>query len=367
MMTLEARNVNEALPLALALVRDHGVREETRNGPVLRVPDPVAITYLRPQERVLFAPWRDANPFFHLVESMWMLAGRDDLAPLITYVNRMADYSDDGGVTQPAAYGHRWRLWPRNEWLASTGTELDQLEWVVRRLRANPGDRRVVIQMWDPDRDPDAADSDGADVPCNVSALPYVSRGCLNLTVFCRSNDLIWGACGANVVQFSFLLEYLASRVGLPVGRYTQISNNLHAYEATMPGAEALVPSENPNPYMFQDRPDTSVELFPLDVGPGHDDDLVNSINALLDDDGPVRHPFLREVVLPMTLAHKAWSKGRGEARYFAAAEHLSRVAAPDWRRAGREWIARRQDRWLATKHRDIPDVMLAGPQKDAS
>jgi hypothetical protein len=50
---------------------------------------------------------RDANPFFHVMETLWMLAGRNDLPWLVRFNKRFASYSDDGGNTQPGAYGYQ--------------------------------------------------------------------------------------------------------------------------------------------------------------------------------------------------------------------------------------------------------------------
>jgi thymidylate synthase len=52
----------------------------------------------------------------------------------------------------------------------------------------------------------------------------------LDLTVLCRSNDVVWGAYGANAVHFSVLQEYLAGRIGVDVGVMYQFSNNYHGY-----------------------------------------------------------------------------------------------------------------------------------------
>ena len=101
MHTINARNAQQALPKGLYLLTKQGVREQSRAGEVLRFPGPVVTVLEKPQERVIFHPWRDANPFFHIVEAAWMLAGRDDLASLTPYVKKMAEFSDDGGVTQP--------------------------------------------------------------------------------------------------------------------------------------------------------------------------------------------------------------------------------------------------------------------------
>ena len=55
---------------------------------------------LTPCERVLLYPERNANPFFHLYESLWMLAGRNDVAGPARYAKNMNNYSDNG-VTLP--------------------------------------------------------------------------------------------------------------------------------------------------------------------------------------------------------------------------------------------------------------------------
>ena len=104
MKVLSVRNVHEALPRALKLLQQQGIERPSRNGPVLQAPWPVTTVYQNPLERVVFWPERDANPFFHLYESLWMLAGRNDIAPLTRYAKNMANYSDDG-ETQHGAYG----------------------------------------------------------------------------------------------------------------------------------------------------------------------------------------------------------------------------------------------------------------------
>lgn len=352
-ITINARNVNDAYQQGYRLMKSQGEPEGSRNGPVLRVPEPVTTVYRQPCERVLFDSARDANPFFHLVEAVWMLAGRDDLKQLTPYAKNMSRYSDDDGVTQPAAYGKRWRDYagPHNDHELQWG---DQLNWVVNRFIKNPLDRRVVIQMWDPIEDPVAVERGSADVPCNITALPWIHDRWLHLTVLCRSNDMIWGAYGANAVHFSILLEYLAGRIGLEVGTLTQVSNNFHAYVATMPpvywpGANSYS-SEHIHPFGLLDgiAPDEDIMRYD-DVGRERvmrEDLLILFEHGVHETVTKARWPWLRRVVVPMMLAHEHWRKTRGEERYLGAYEILDRCAAPDWRAAGREWIARRHRKW---------------------
>jgi hypothetical protein len=77
MHVINARNVNEAYVVGLGYLRAYGKEQNSRMGKVLVVDHPVCTTYERPYERVLFNSERDANPFFHFMESLWMLAGRN--------------------------------------------------------------------------------------------------------------------------------------------------------------------------------------------------------------------------------------------------------------------------------------------------
>lgn len=209
---------------------DQIVKQPSRNGDVLRLRSPVCITYERPIERVLFDSTRDTNPFFHLYESLWMLAGREDLAPLTYFVPRMADFSDDG-KTLNGAYGFRWRHNPM------PAGYIDQLETLVNHLKKTPNSRRAILQMWNVEDDLSKIDT-SKDVCCNLSVQFEIETIAddhgvcrrLNMTVFNRSNDMILGMFGANVVHFSVLHEYMASKLGVSVGVYNQVSSNLHVY-----------------------------------------------------------------------------------------------------------------------------------------
>ena len=48
------------------------------------------------------------------------------------------------------------------------------------------------------------------EIPCNTAIYFKVREGKLNMTVSNRSNDVIWGTFGANVVHMSILQEYVA-------------------------------------------------------------------------------------------------------------------------------------------------------------
>jgi hypothetical protein len=348
MITIEARNVNDALWAGGSMLRQMGVQRDSRNGPVLVAPAPVSTVYMNPVERVMLHPGRDANPFFHLVEALWMLAGRKDLATLTEFVKNMANFSDDGGKTQPGAYGFRWR----HQFDYRKGIALDQLQWAVRRLKTDPDDRRVVIQMWDPAADAHAADNGGKDVPCNLIALPAIGTdGRLNLTVYNRSNDMVWGAYGANAVHFSVLQEYLAAMIGVPVGQYWQVANNFHAYLTTLGkageewpwGQSQLVGTQG----KFMPDPYTAGRIKPMPMFEGLAElEALDDIEMFLKNPARVgiRSEFLRKVACPMVMAHRAFKRWGGLDGISSAREVLDQMPKDnDWRAGAELWMDNRE------------------------
>lgn len=168
-------------------------------------------------ERCLFIAGRNNNIFATIAESMWVLAGRNDLGYLSPYLSRAKDFSDDGGKTWRAGYGPRLRNW----------NGVDQLSQIVRLLRSDPTSRRAVITLYDPDLDFVASN----DIPCN-NWLHFIARdGKLHLHVAARSTDIWWGFSGINAFEWTLLLEMMSHWVGLKPGRLAFFTSSLHLYE----------------------------------------------------------------------------------------------------------------------------------------
>lgn len=318
MKTIHVRNVSEALWVGIKDIRAHGKLIDTRNGPALEYDGPVATVYDCPEERVLFYPERDANPFFHCLESLWMLGGRNDVAYVSKYSGNIKNYSDDG-KTYHGAYGYRWRKW----------FCYDQLDTAAHRLRTFPNDRRTVVSMWDALGDLHKSNT-AKDLPCNTQIFFNVRENKLNMTVVNRSNDMIWGAYGANAVHMSFLMEYMAAKVGVGMGTYTQFSNNFHAYLNTLEKVEKI---DGPDyePYLDFHAND----LVPLVKDCKTFDD---EVDAFLDGQRGLSEPFLATVATPMAEAWEIYKAGD----LFLAVDAAKQIASADWRKACVEWIERR-------------------------
>ena len=343
MHLIAVRNVTEALPAGVEYLKSAGLREKSRAGPVLVSPRPVVTEYGKPTERVLFSPIRDANPFFHLVESLWMLAGRGDAALLDHFVKDFGErFAEPDGVIH-GAYGYRWRR--------SMG--FDQLEHIIAMLRKDPGTRQAVLQMWD------SAGAWGSGGSNDLGGEGVVDK-VLDMTVCCRSNDIVMGAYGANAVHFSVLQEYVASMVGVEVGTYYQVSNNYHLYISDLERLEkrnadagshyALETELLDNRYASHDlRPQKLVD------DPGSFDSEVVALLAMheallaqtmLTDDAheaafALNNTFLGRTVWPMLTAHRALRNGD----HASASVWWTSIQAMDWRVVTREWIQRRDPR----------------------
>lgn len=320
---IRARNVHEALGKGISLLKlKEALPVAPRGAPTREWNGPVMTVYDRPEERVLFMPERDANPFFHLFESLWMLDGRNDVSFLVRFNKRMAEYSDDGDTLR-GAYGYRWR----------ESFEMDQIDTLVRMLRSEPDTRRAVLTMWDPDKDLGVPSKD---LPCNTQVFFKVRDGRLRTTVMCRSNDMLWGAYGANAVHFSMLHEYVADKVGVETGPMFQLSDSFHVY-TTGPGGALWDKLCALEAHGWPEDPYKARLVESMPIGANHplwDQDreaFFQCVDGGLHMNGIFKTPWFRGVVKPMYAA------------FVERSPEIARgIVAPDWRRACVEWLTRR-------------------------
>lgn len=342
MRVITARNVQRALVLGGAWLREEGVPEPSRDGPVLVAPCPVSTVYERPTERVLLDPTRDANPFFHLMESVWMMAGRRDPQWLDRYVRNFSSRFAEEGGEQHGAYGHRWRRHFERGQVLGLGERLDQLLQVAEMLRRDPTTRRAVLAMWDPTVD---LNLPSRDLPCNTHVYfrarrPETGPHLLDITVCCRSNDIVMGAYGANAVHMSIMGEIVAGLAGMRLGAYTQVSNNYHVYERDLQKMPAMLGEDGYaegwiEPQLICGEDDSPDYLRNEARMVLHDCALL--VEGDLDSCGS---DWFRDTVVPMYAAHELWRSGARETAY----DHLMHrmLGLSDWRRAGLEWMQRR-------------------------
>jgi thymidylate synthase len=304
-----------------AALAEEGMASDSRNGRVLRFDEPVSITYLEPINRCNFTIGRDANPVFHHMEAVWMLAGRRDVAFPSIFNSNIENYSDDGKVFN-AAYGHRMRR----------HFGIDQLKSVCMLLVKDPDTRQAVIQLWDPVD----LTSHTKDKACNMSMVFEANDGHLNVTIFNRSNDAIWGGVtGANPVHFSYIMQYVYENVWethewLRFGTMTFVSNNLHVYLDLYPHWKRIKPS--PTTYPYTDEPNIGkLEEMDIFCEEALYLDIIN-----VDDD---RYAFTSDMLIGTTIPmFNYWIARKFEKDKIGASYWLEQIQEPDWKLMINHW-----------------------------
>ena len=78
-----------------------------------------------------------------IYELLWFLKGSDNKNWLNENgVTIWDEWADEDGYLGPI-YGYQWRSWPKSHY-----EHIDQIGEVIRKLRMNPEDRRMIVSAW---------------------------------------------------------------------------------------------------------------------------------------------------------------------------------------------------------------------------
>lgn len=149
------------------------------------------------------------NKRFAIAELMAYVAGWDDVAWLGTFCKNVAQFSDDG-ERFAGAYGPRMvPCWPN----------------ILRLLTEDQDTRQAYVPIYDQGD----LGNPSKDIPCNVGFQLQAHGGHLNMAVFQRSSDLIWGL-PYDHLSFTCLLVLVAGELNLVPGMLTRFITNAHVY-----------------------------------------------------------------------------------------------------------------------------------------
>lgn len=238
------KNVKEALLRELARLTVYGHEVTVRGSTTMELLHE-SFSIEEPADRLMCVKHRNGNPFAQIAETLWVLAGRNDLDWLERYIPQCKKWSDDG-KTWRAAYGPRLRYWG-HRWHhykvdgTTSKVELetvDQLAEVVNKLRQEPYTRQAIISIWDPAQD---WVEGSRDYPCN-NWLHFLQRdGQVHLNVAVRSNDAIFGFSHVDFFCWSVLQQIVAHLTGFEVGQMTWNASSFHIYERHYDKAQQIV------------------------------------------------------------------------------------------------------------------------------
>lgn len=283
-------NLNQALIGMSRALLSVGKARKTRGFDCIEAPFPVTICIENPTDRYINIPQRKWNKLLGWVESLWIASGTNHMELVGSYVKNMYAFSDDQQFMR-AAYGPRIRAFSgfatdyaisdplhRNVFSGYAKT-VDQLQFVVESLQRDINTRQAVITIHDPVKDDfDTEDNLKVtkDTPCCRSVHFQVIDGKLDCILHIRSNDLIWGFSAVNVFNFTLMQEYISYMIGVPVGKYYHIADNLHFYADKLPLVKELAALEFSDyesefgvyeyPCWVRDPKEVTLKEFDLDV-----------------------------------------------------------------------------------------------------
>ena len=174
-------------------------------------------------------------------ELLWFLQGTDDTSYLEEHrIGIWRAWQTQllhvDGTKYPSIgplYGVNWLRYK-----APDGTEINQLDQVIREIKARPDSRRLVVSAWNPATLPDASVSPqdnvragkGALAPCHAFFQFSVRDGKLSCMLTQRSADLFLGV-PFNIASYSLLTAMIAAQTGLGLGELIWSGGDVHIYD----------------------------------------------------------------------------------------------------------------------------------------
>ena len=132
-----------------------------------------------------------------------------------------------GGNSVGRIYGVQWR-----HWRTTDGSEVDQLENLINRMRDDPNGRRHILTAWNPGELLEMCLP-----PCHIMAQFHIEDHEVDCLVTMRSVDLCIGL-PADMILYGMLLNLVAREVGRTPRSLIFSFGNTHIYENHLMQAE---------------------------------------------------------------------------------------------------------------------------------
>lgn len=129
------------------------------------------------------------------------------------YWNQFAD--ENGVITLD--YGNKWQNW----------NNVNQLADLIKTLKENPTDRRMIISSWDP------SNLNNLSLPCCHFLYQFYveSDGRLSMIWYQRSADVMVGI-PSDMIVAALMLKTIANTVGKKTGMVNMVFGDTHIYQS---------------------------------------------------------------------------------------------------------------------------------------
>ena len=142
------------------------------------------------------------------------------------FLDKQGFYEREEGDLGPI-YGFQWRHFGaeyKNMHTNYEGQGIDQLREVIKKIKNNPDDRRIIMTAWNPLDIPKMALP-----PCHCFVQFYVSDGELSCMLYQRSADMGLGV-PFNIASYAILTHMIAHVTGLKAGEFVHTIGDCHVY-----------------------------------------------------------------------------------------------------------------------------------------
>ena len=107
--------------------------------------------------------------------------------------------------------------------------KINQIDFIVEKLKEQPNSRRCVAITWQPNIDIEVSKKERGSVPCLQFIQYLIRNNKLHQTVLFRSNDALL-AYHANAIGLIALGEMIAKKIGVDYGSYVHHAVSMHIY-----------------------------------------------------------------------------------------------------------------------------------------
>lgn len=186
-----------------------------------------------PNSSLIYIPGRNFS-LVHAIHESLLVFCNDNHVKIAGYFNKNIAQFSDNGITLYGSYGHR---------IAT------KMQGVLEKLKEDHDTRQALLTIHRVD------DSivKTKDPPCTITLQFTIRDEKLNMHVYMRSNDIVWGT-PYDVFVFTTIQKVFANTLGIPVGKYYHTATSLHMYERDFEKCREYIGHCEPIEYKIENK-----------------------------------------------------------------------------------------------------------------